>query len=71
MEQAAPFLIALFIHAALVDARTATRYGWVWLGSRALYPFVFRMPFPGLLVSTVPAYCCILYMLFTAVRAVQ
>ena len=70
LEQAPPFLLALYLHAALVSVRTAATCGWVWLAARACYPVAFTLRFPGVLLSTVPAYLAIAYMLATAVRAV-
>lgn len=70
LEQSLPFLVSLLAHAALVDAAGAARCGWVWIVCRLVYPFAFRLPFPGVLMSTVPAYAIIAYMLATAVVAV-
>ena len=69
LEQAPPFLLALYAHAALVSVRSATVCGWAWLVARSYYAFVFVRPFPSLLLSTVPAYLAIAYMLATAVLA--
>ena len=70
LEQAPPFLLALYAHAALVSVRTAARCGWLWLAARSYYGSVFVLRFPGILLSTVPAYLAIAYMLVTAVLAV-
>lgn len=69
LEQALPFLLALYAHAALVSCRDAARCGWLWLLARSYYPLVYSMRFPALLLSTVPSYLCVAYMLATAVRA--
>ena len=69
LEQAPPFLLALYAHAALVSVRSAAVCGWAWLAARSYYSFVFVLPFPSLLLSTVPAYLAIAYMLATAVLA--
>jgi len=69
MEQWPCFVVALLLHALLVDANRAALLGWVWLGARAYYPLAFSLPFPGLLASTVPAYGVVWYLLGTAVYA--
>ena len=70
LEQTPPFLLALLLHAALVSASGAARCGWIWLGARAIYPFVFAKPFPAVLLSTLPAYGCVGFMLAAALLAV-
>ena len=70
LEQTPPFLLALLLHAALVSASGAARCGWIWLGARAIYPFVFANPFPAVLLSTLPAYGCVGFMLAAALLAV-
>lgn len=40
-EQAVPFFLFLYLHATIVDGRTAAQFGWYWLLSRSIYPFVF------------------------------
>ncbi len=70
LEQAFPFLLSMYMHAALVDANAASRCGWIWLLARCYYPFVFKVPFPGVLLSTAPAYGSILYMISTAMLAI-
>ena len=69
LEQAPPFLLALYAHATLVSVRTAMMCGWAWLAARSYYAAAFVRPFPTLLTSTVPAYLAIAYMLATAVLA--
>ena len=69
LEQTPPFLLALLLHAALVSASGAARCGWIWLGARAIYPFVFAKPFPAVLLSTLPAYGCVGFMLAAALLA--
>jgi len=53
-----------------VSPRAAAALGWAWLGARAIYPWVYRLPGFGLFYSTVPAYLCVLYLGVGAVRAV-
>ena len=56
LEQSVPFLASLALHAVLVDATKAAQLGWLWLLSRAIYPFVFAKGPPLLFVSTLPGY---------------
>ena len=56
LEQSVPFLASLALHAVLVDAAKAAQLGWLWLLSRAIYPFVFAKGPPLLFVSTLPGY---------------
>ena len=69
LEQAFPFLLSLYMHAVLVDVNVAAMCGWIWLFARCYYPLVFRVPFPGVLLSTAPAYGAIIYMLSAAMLA--
>ena len=39
-----------------MDAAKAAQLGWLWLLSRAIYPFVFAKGPPLLFVSTLPGY---------------
>jgi hypothetical protein len=55
IEQSVPFLVALWMHAALVDVRAAAKLGWMWLAFRSFYPLVFGK-LPWLFVSTFPQY---------------
>lgn len=68
LEQALPFLVALYTHAALVSVRGAVRCGWLYLLMRSYYPLAFQRPFPALLMSTVPSYLVVGYLLITALR---
>ena len=69
LEQLLPFLVALAAHAAFVSANAAAVVGWLWLVFRLYYPLVYSRPFPGLLISTVPAYWCVWYLLGHAMHA--
>lgn len=63
LEQLMPFVFSLIGYAAFVNAKRAAMLGWAWTFFRMYYPIVFSMPFPTLLLSTMPAYACIWYML--------
>lgn len=69
LEQTPPFLVALWLHAAFVSPHRAACAGWTWIAARAVYPWVYRLPFPGVFVSTMPAYACVFYLGFEVVRA--
>ena len=56
LEQAIPFLMGLWLSALYVSPETATRFGWLYICSRAIYPVCFYYGVPWLLVSTVPGY---------------
>ena len=60
LEQSIPFLLSLWLHATYVDVGTASRLGWLWLFSRAAYPFAFHLGMPYLFISTVPGYAAIM-----------
>ena len=64
LEQAVPFFLFLYLHATIIDIRTAAKYGWYWLLSRSIYPFVFSRGIPLLFVSTVPGYIFILLLAY-------
>eukprot|EP00980_Cylindrotheca_fusiformis_P008582 scaffold1823_cov108-Cylindrotheca_fusiformis.AAC.3 len=66
MEQMIPFLLSLFGYATFVSAGGAAKIGWLWIFFRSYYIFVFKK---GILLfsSTMPAYCCIWFMLGRAV----
>jgi len=68
LEQSLAFLVSLWLHAAFVSPANAAAFGWAWVGFRFIYPWVFRLKFPGVFLSTVPAYLCILYLLGEVVR---
>lgn len=65
MEQAIPFLTALWMHATFVSVDSAAWVGWIYVGTRALYPFGFYLGLPYILLSTGPGYGCIAYLLYT------
>ena len=67
LEQSLPFLLSMYMHAALVSSSQAATIGWIWLAFRSIYPFVYPIAFPAIFVSTLPSYTCIIYMLGTAV----
>ena len=68
-EQLVPFLVSLLGYALFVDANRAAVLGWAWLFFRSYYPFLFALPFPGVLASTVPAYWCVWWMVGATVLA--
>ena len=69
LEQAPPFLVSLWACGLLADVELAAFCGKLYIFSRCLYPVVFRKGMPWLLLSTVPCYNLIWYMLFRAVVA--
>ena len=70
LEQSLPFLVALYTYAGVVSASGAAIHGWVWLAARCLYPVVFPLPFPGVFLSTMPAYAVVLRMFAASVLAI-
>ena len=58
VEQTAPFLISMWLHAVFLDPRSAAKLGWAWLGFRAVYPAVFGKV-PWMFLSTLPGYAII------------
>jgi hypothetical protein len=70
IEQALVFLPALWLHAAYVDGVSAAWLGWLWLASRAVYPFVFYLGPPFLFLSTVPGYVFLAQLLWPVAVAV-
>lgn len=63
LEQSLTFLPLLWTCACFAgDDVRGPFAGWVWLASRALYPFVCQKPPPLLFVSTLPGYCAQLYL---------
>ena len=66
LEQSLPFVLSLYIHAAVVSASGAAFVGWCWLATRALYVLVFTKPFPWIFLSTIPSYWCITYLFGSA-----
>ena len=69
LEQLLPFLLSLYGHALFVSASRAAMFGWAWVFFRSYYGLAFSRPFPALLASTMPAYCCVWWMAGTAVHA--
>ena len=69
LEQAPPFLVSLWACGLLADVELAAFCGKLYIFFRCLYPVVFRKGMPWLLLSTVPCYNLIWYMLFRAVVA--
>ena len=65
MEQAIPFLTALWMHAVFVSPDSAGFIGWIYVITRAFYPVGFYFGLPFVLLSTVPGYACIIYLLYT------
>lgn len=65
MEQAFPFLTALWLHALFVSPESAGYIGWIYVCTRAYYPVVFYFGLPYILLSTLPGYACVFYMLYS------
>jgi len=63
LEQLIPFFVSMYAYATFVDAGGAARIGWAWFFFRSYYSFVWKQGIPLLLVSTVPAYTCVWYMM--------
>ena len=53
---------------AFVSRVNAAAPGWAWLGFRLVYPWAYRLKFPGVFLSTMPAYVCVAYLLGEVVR---
>ena len=75
IEQSGPFLVALWMHAAWVDAAAAARYAAWWIGFRGFYPLTFGRWFgnckvPLLFAVTLPNYVVIVLMLWPTVQVV-
>ena len=68
LEQSPGFLVSLWLHAAFVSPVNAAAFGWAWLGFRLVYPWAYRLKFPGVFLSTMPAYVCVAYLLGEVVR---
>ena len=68
LEQTPAFLVSLWLHAAFVSPVNAAAFGWVWIGARSVYPWAYRLKFPGVFLSTWPAYACVFYLLGETVR---
>ena len=69
MEQFPPFLLGLYGHTIFVDANRAAAVGWLWVAFRCYYPFGFGRDrsSPMIFVSTIPAYCCVWYLVIATV----
>ena len=67
LEQAVPFLLALWLHATFVDCHGAAVLGWCWIASRCLYPVVWGR-FPLIFLSTMPGYFFIALLCWPLVR---
>ncbi|CAJ1955593.1 unnamed protein product [Cylindrotheca closterium] len=65
-EQLIPFFMSMFAYATFVDAGGAARIGWAWFVFRSYYSYAFKR-FPLLFASTLPAYCCVWYMMGMAI----
>eukprot|EP00966_Prymnesium_polylepis_P007561 173494-Prymnesium_polylepis.1 len=64
LEQGVPFLVLVWLHAALVDAATATSVGGSYVGLRLLYPaaYAYYGEFSMLCeLVTLPNYCALFY----------
>ncbi|EKX33533.1 hypothetical protein GUITHDRAFT_81305 [Guillardia theta CCMP2712] len=70
LEQSTAFLVALWMHALFINVKSAAQLGWVWLTFRGLYPLVFDLGVPWLLVSTVPDYLVIAALLLPVCQMV-
>jgi len=70
MEQLPPLLTTLWIHAYLVSAAEAGLLGWVWVASRVIYPVVFSVGFPMILLSTGVGYTVIGYFILRSISVV-
>lgn len=62
LEQLIPFFSSVIAYATFVDAGGAARIGWAWFFFRSYYSYAYRR-FPLLFASTLPAYCCVWYMM--------
>lgn len=67
VEQAPVFLTALWMHAIFVSPKNAAKAAYYYIGFRALYPFCFMKgsTTPWILISTLPNYTTIWYLLGT------
>ncbi|KAL3759175.1 hypothetical protein ACHAWU_001193 [Discostella pseudostelligera] len=62
-EQVIPFLVSLYLHATFVSVKGACTCGWAWIFFRSYYGYVYKKGVPILFLSTIPAYCCVWYMI--------
>lgn len=67
VEQAPLFLTALWMHAVFVCPKSAAKAAYYYIGFRSIYPFCFckGSTTPWILISTVPNYATIWYLLGT------
>ena len=66
LEQLVPFFVSMISYATFVDAGGASRIGWAWFVFRSYYPYAYKR-FPLLFASTIPAYCCVWFMMGFAI----
>ena len=71
-EQMVPFLASLWLHAFFVSPSSASIFGGVYVGLRALYPVllgrkVSKIQTKRVYMVTLPCYCLIFYMLGSSV----
>ena len=71
LEQLIPFLAAVYLYSTFVSVSGAVKFGWAWLFFRSYYGWAFKMPFPGLFLSTMPAYGCVWGMIGMTVYTVS
>lgn len=62
LEQMTPFLGSIFAYATFVSSGDAAKIGWIWIFFRSYYPYAYNR-YPFLFASTIPAYCCVWFML--------
>ena len=58
LEQSVPFLTGLFLHTVFVSSNSASNLCWLYIVTRAPYPFTFYYGVPY--VSTIPGYFVVL-----------
>jgi len=64
LEQMMPFLVGLWLHALFVSVEDAAFWGWLYLLSRSLYPWLFPYGVPAILISTIAGYAVIIILLY-------
>jgi len=69
-EQLIPFLVSLYLYSTFMSVDGAIKCGWSWLVFRSYYSWAFKIPFPGVFLSTMPAYFCIWWMIGGTVYAI-
>lgn len=70
LEQSIAFLPLLWMHALFVDPGLSWNLCLVYCAFRVIYPVVFIMKPPTVLVSTVPGYLTLVYMFVQLLREV-